>query len=131
MLRVTAGAVSVTMAMAFFVVSACETALTETVVVVGNTAGAVYSPVELIVPLIASPPAAPFTCHVTVILVDPVTVAVNCCVVAPATLAVVGEMATETPVVVELFLPPHPDQISAVATTKVKSRFGKGFDYPY
>lgn len=41
MLIVTAGAVSVTSVLAVLVVSACETAVTATVVVVGKTVGAV------------------------------------------------------------------------------------------
>ena len=42
------------------------------------------------VPTVAFPPVVPFTCHVTVVLVAPVTVSMNCWV-APATmLAVVG-----------------------------------------
>ena len=82
----------------------------------------------LTVPLVASPPLTPFTCQVTAVFVDPVTVAVNCCVVAPATLAVVGEIVIATAVVVVLFLPPpHPAQISPVRTTKRRSRFDKGF----
>src|SRR5689334_24747022 len=71
----------------------------------------------------ASPPVAPFTCHVTAVLVEPVTVAVNCCVAPPATLAVVGEMVIATPVVVELLLPPHPDHTSTVAVTRNKNGF--------
>jgi len=94
--------------------------------VVGSTAGAVYSPVVLIVPFVVSPPVVPLTCQVTAVLVEPVTVAVNCWVVAPATLAVVGEIVTATPAVVVLLFPPHPAQISAVKISKRRrTRFGK------
>lgn len=118
---VTAGAVSVTAAIAVFVVSAWAIAVIVTVVALGSTFGAVYKPVVLIVPLIASPPVALFTCQVIAVLVDPVTVAVNCCVAPPATLADVGEMVMETPVLGGLFLPPHEDQIK-VAEIIMKNR---------
>ncbi len=75
---VTAGAVSVTTATAVLVVSACEIAVTVIVVVLGRTFGALYNPFVSIVPLMASPPVAPFTCQVTAVFVEPVTVAVNC-----------------------------------------------------
>ena len=129
-LIVTAGAVSVTMATAVLVVSACAIAETETVVVVGNSGGAVYRPVVLIVPLVASPPTTPFTCQVTAVFVEPVTVAVNCWVVAPATLAVVGEIVMVTPAAVVSFLPPHPAQISAGISTRKRNRFGKMIGTP-
>lgn len=70
----------VTLAVAFFVVSACEIAFTVAVGVLGTLAGAVYTPEALMVPLVESPPATPFTCHVTLVLEVPVTVAVNACV---------------------------------------------------
>jgi hypothetical protein len=122
---VTAGAVRVTSAEATIVVSACEVAVTVTVVVVGNTLGAVYSPVELTVPMIASPPFSPFTCQVTAVLVEPVTVAVKDCVAPPATLADVGEMVMATPAAGVLFLPPHPAQTIAVNTISGRNRFMK------
>jgi hypothetical protein len=46
----------------------------------GRTAGAVYRPVESIVPTVAFPFATPFTDHVKVRLLDPETEALNCCV---------------------------------------------------
>ncbi|HKR31377.1 MAG TPA: hypothetical protein VJT08_12920 [Terriglobales bacterium] len=92
-----------------------------TVAALGSLFGAAYKPVVLIVPLIASPPVALFTCQVTAVLVDPVIVAVNCCVAPPATLADVGEMVMETPVLGVLFLPPHEDQIK-VAEIIMKNR---------
>jgi hypothetical protein len=51
------------------------------------------------VPVAAAPPATPSTLHTTLVLVEPVTVAVNCLVVFVVTLAVVGLMVTATPAV--------------------------------
>jgi len=50
----------------------------------------------LIVPTLALPPAIPFTFHVTVLFVAFSTVAVNCLVCLTRTLALVGEIETET-----------------------------------
>ncbi len=44
---------------------------------VGIAAGAVYSPADEIVPVVADPPVIPFTCQVTAWLTLFVTVAVN------------------------------------------------------
>jgi hypothetical protein len=109
-----------------FVVSAWEITAIVMVVWLGRTLGALYKPFVSIVPLMASPPVAPFTCQVTAVLVDPVTVAVNCCVAPPATLALVGEMVMETPVLGVLFLPPHEDQISVAKMTTKRTRFIEG-----
>ena len=46
-------------------------------------------------PTVVFPPMTPSTDHVTAVLVEPVTVAANCCVVLTATVAVVGETVTE------------------------------------
>ena len=56
-----------------------------------------------IVPTCAFPPATLFTCQVTPVLLEPFTVAWNCCVPADATVAEVGEMAIDT-----TGLPPPP-----------------------
>lgn len=53
--------------------------------------GAVYKPEAEMVPTVALPPATPSTDQVTAVLEDPGSVAVNCCVPAGATVAVVGE----------------------------------------
>jgi hypothetical protein len=74
--------VTVTVADADLVVSACETAATVTDAGLGTAEGAVYSPEVEIVPTVELPPATPFTCQVTAVLEVPVTVAVNCCVLA-------------------------------------------------
>jgi hypothetical protein len=87
-------AVTVTVADPDFVESACEAAITVTAAGVGTVAGALYSPLLEMLPF-AVPP---FTLQVTAVFVVPLTVAVNCCVFAEATVAVGG--ATETLMVV-------------------------------
>jgi len=81
----------------------------------------------VIVPVVALPPGVPSTAQLTAVFVEPVTVAVNCCVAPPAMLAVVGEMVTDTVVVVvdELLLPPHPTHRIAIATTNGRNRLMK------
>jgi len=81
---------TVTIALADFVESAVEIAVTVTVIE-DVTNGAAYSPVAEIVPTCELPPPTPFTCHCTAVLVEPVTVAVNCCVTPEAIAAVLGE----------------------------------------
>ena len=58
--------------------------------------GAVYRPLLEIVPFCAFPPATLFTSHCTAVLLEPVTVAWNCCVPPEVTLALVGEIVIET-----------------------------------
>ena len=78
---VTLGAgVIVTVAVSDFVLSATEMAFTVTGFDAGTVAGAVKSPVALIVPVVAFPPVTLFTCHVTAVFEVFATVAVNCCV---------------------------------------------------
>lgn len=90
-------AVIVTCADAFLLVSAWETAVTVTAAGEGTVAGAVYIPVALIVPCVESPPATPFTCHVTAVLEVFETVAVKGLVVPTWTEALVGATATVMP----------------------------------
>jgi hypothetical protein len=88
---VTAPAVTVTVALALFVVSAMLVAVT---VCMPAWDGAVYRPPALIVPTVAFPAAAPSTDHVTPVLpVVGVTVAVNCAVPPAGTEAVGGVKA--------------------------------------
>lgn len=87
-------AVTVTLADPNFVESACETAVTLTVAGFGTAAGAVYIPPLEMVPL----EAPPLTLQVTAVFDVPVTVAVNCCALPVATVAVAG--TTETAIVV-------------------------------
>jgi hypothetical protein len=49
-----------------------------------------------IVPVLALPPATPFTCQVTAVLLVFFTVAAKVCVLAATTLAVAGETETVT-----------------------------------
>lgn len=76
--------------------SAELTAPTVTVLELGRVIGAVYNPDELIVPVVAFPPVAPFTCQVTEVFDDPATVALNGCVAPARTLALDGETLTVT-----------------------------------
>ncbi len=80
-----AGAVTVTVADADLVVSATLVAFT---VYVPPVLGAVYKPLEEIVP--------PVAVQVTAVFVVPVTVAVNCCVPPVLSEATVGETVTAT-----------------------------------
>jgi hypothetical protein len=82
----------VTVADADLVVSATEVAFTVAVDMFATVAGAVYKPLEETVP-------PPVNDHVTAVLELPVTVAVNCCVPPPISVAVVGETDTFTPFV--------------------------------
>jgi len=80
-------AVTVTLAEADLVVSALLTAFTVTLVF-AVTLGAVNSPAVEIDPAVAD--------HVTPVFVEPLTVALNCCVLPEATVALAGETETAT-----------------------------------
>lgn len=84
------GASMVTWELAVWLVSALETAVTVTTAGDGTLAGAVYSPLLLMVPTVALPLVTPFTCQVTPVLVVLITVGVNCCVLPVVTVAVAG-----------------------------------------
>jgi hypothetical protein len=86
----------VTVAVPDLLVSAWETAATETTGGLGIAAGAVYKPVVLIFPTVLSPPSAPFTSHVTAVLVVPVTVAVNRSVELGERVTAAGDTETAT-----------------------------------
>jgi hypothetical protein len=93
----------------------------------GTVKGAVYTPTslsvldEMIVPIVAFPPLIPFTCQVTVVVVEVVpllrlTTAVKSVCVLSGTVAVVGVIVTD--VMVALLPPPQLTRImSATATT--------------
>src|SRR5258708_15820186 len=78
------------------------------------------------------PPAAPLTFQLTLILLVPDTVAVNCCCALGATVAFEGLIVTvmappvETPEEDDalLFPPPHPFEISAEKHSAVQSHIG-------
>ena len=66
-----------------------------TVAGLGTVAGAWQSPELEIVPTVLFPPGVPFTCHVTEVLMELDTVAINCCAPLTARLADVGDMVTK------------------------------------
>jgi len=75
---------TVTVALADFVVSACDVAVTEKKGGFGGTAGAVNNPEEFTVPQVLPAQPVPVIVHVTEVLAEPVTVAVNCfCALTP------------------------------------------------
>jgi hypothetical protein len=76
--------------------SAALTALTVTVEGDGTLDGAVYRPVEVIVPTVELPPARPFASQVTWVLVEPETFAVNWTEFRIRRLTTVGDIVTET-----------------------------------
>jgi hypothetical protein len=86
-----------------FVGSACETAVTETEAGLGTSEGArkiasfaVPRTVVETRPFVELPPFTPFTCQVTAVLPEPVTVAVKGWVPIVARLMTLGEMLTAT-----------------------------------
>jgi hypothetical protein len=89
--------VIVTGAVSDLVPSATEIAFTVTELGEGTEAGAVYSPVALIVPTVEFPPVTLFTCHVTAVFEVFATAAVNCVVRPACTLTVFGLTVTDTP----------------------------------
>jgi len=86
--------VMVTVAVADFVASATLVAVICTVTDAGRSAGAVYTPVALIVPALALPPATPFRLQVTLVSVALVTVALKVCVLPSTTGALLGVIVT-------------------------------------
>lgn len=94
--RTGTGLRSETALVADWVVSAALVALMVTVFGVGSVAGAVYFPVESMVPRVEEPLAVPLTNHETEVLEEPVTVAEKVKESPARMLAVVGatEMAT-------------------------------------
>lgn len=86
----------VTTALLDLVESAFEVAVTVTCAGVGTAAGAVYRPVDEIVPQVAPEQPVPAKLQVTAVFVVPVTVAVNCRVFRTTSCTVVGETCTTT-----------------------------------
>jgi len=68
----------VTCAEAILLLSASETTLTVTVAGLGIVAGAVYMPVDEMMPFVMFPPLVPFTAQVTAVFVVLDTTAANC-----------------------------------------------------
>jgi hypothetical protein len=92
----TTGGRIVTVTDADLVISAFAVAVTITCAGFGTPAGAVNRPLDEIVPQVAPEQPTPLRLHVTAVFVEPVTLAVNCCVFPAPTCAVVGEMLTAT-----------------------------------
>jgi hypothetical protein len=90
------GGTIVTDAVADFVESATDVAVTDICGGLGIADGAVYSPLVVIVPQVAPEQPLPATLHVTVVFDVPVTVAVNCWWPPMRSCAVVGEIFTDT-----------------------------------
>lgn len=75
---ITTGRTTVTVALADFVGSATEVAVTITCAELGTAAGAAYKPLGEIVPQLLPEQPLPLTFHVTLVLDVPPTVALNC-----------------------------------------------------
>ena len=88
-----AAGLMVTVAVADFVASAVDVAFTVAVVWLATDAGAVYKPEVDSVP-------TPVSAQATAVLAEPVTVAVNCWVLPPFSVADSGEILTATGLIV-------------------------------
>jgi hypothetical protein len=111
---------SVTTADAVEVGSATLKAVTVTLAEVA-VPGAVKSPVAEIVPVVADPPAVPFTSHVTPVFDVPETCALNCCVWLAARFAPEGLIFTTTGLSLGgVPAYPHPINVAALATNASK-----------
>jgi hypothetical protein len=88
------GGTIVTIAVADFEGSATEVPLTVTCAGLGTAVGAVYKPLDEIVPQALPEQPLPLTLQVTLVLDVPLTVAVNCCVFPATTCALPGETLT-------------------------------------
>ena len=103
-------------------------ACTDTTLLEGTLAGAVYWPAELIVPGVALPPAIPFTDQVTAVFDVPIIVAVNCRTGSPGrTLDAAG--LTDTLGCAEEDAPPEPAQpVAREMMTKQSVQFNRRVD---
>lgn len=104
----------VTVALAVALELVAVIAVTVTVFLAGTTAGAVYVPAALIVPVADAPPSTPFTCHATTVFDVPETVALKFCVAPERTSALVGAILTVTPVPDGGVLEFEPDELAVV-----------------
>ena len=86
---------TVTVATLDFVGSAAEVAVIETKAGVGTVGGAVYKPLEEMLPQVAPLQPVPLTLHDTAVLAFPLTVAVNCWLAPIKSFAVAGETLTD------------------------------------
>jgi hypothetical protein len=67
----------------------------------GTVLGAVYKPMVEMVPTVALPPTVPSTSQLTAVLLVPETLALNCCDWLTCTLALPGDIESETGVGVD------------------------------
>jgi hypothetical protein len=99
-------------------VFACEVALTIIVAGEGTAAGAVYNPLEEMLPQAVPEQPDPLTLQVTALFVLPETLARNCCCWPTVTISLVGDIVTATGTmmvtVAEAFVSPS---VIAVAVT--------------
>jgi hypothetical protein len=107
----TTGALMLTVALAEYAELATLVAVIVTDPPDGTAAGAVYSPEEVIVPVVELPPATPFTDHITPVFTVPETEAENCFVHPTCSTAEVGEIVTEMEGAVE---PGNQGQVAGV-----------------
>src|SRR5882762_1494760 len=123
LLRTGIGFSNVTVMLAEIFESAALTALTVAVFGLGRLAGDVYIPAELIAPVTALPPLAPFTNQFTEIFAEPVTDALNCWEAPNRTLAEFGEINTVILEGGELG-PPEPNwtEVQTRSNAKVRRR---------
>jgi hypothetical protein len=94
---------SVIAALALAALLTVLTAETVTLLGVGKVCGAMYSPAELMVPSVEFPPTTPFTDQITVELLVPLTVILNCCAPRVRTLALPGVILSCTVVLLVLW----------------------------
>ncbi len=127
--------VMVTVAVADFVASATLVAVICTVTDAGRSAGAVYTPVALIVPAVALPLATPLTLQVTLVSVALVTVALKVCVLPSTTGALLGVIVTVMEAggggggggsAAELTPPPPQPSMHALAARRIERRAKTG-----
>jgi hypothetical protein len=114
--------VIVTLATALVLGSAWDTAVTVTTADEGMLAGAAYRPLADMVPVLALPPAVPFTCQVTLVLLAFATVAANVLLDPTGTLADVGVTDTATAAGVILLPPPPPPQATSATDSNNAAR---------
>jgi hypothetical protein len=114
---------SVIAALALAAVLTVLTAETVTLFGVGKVWGAMYIPPELMVPSAKFPPAMPFTDQITVELLVPLTVTLNCCAPRSRTLALPGVIlsCTVVPLVLWALLVPPLAAQPALQTAATRS----------
>src|ERR1700693_2571496 len=92
----------------------------------GIELGAVYRPRAEIVPIALLPPGIPFTLQFTVVVVVPVTLAVNCCVELVWMVVAAGDTVTLTELDPVNCTVAVPDTLAALLVAVIVSVFGNG-----